>query len=59
MSPTTLGLSLLNLKPMKFPLPSGQLFYMDFKYSDKLRERRLKLDKIYEQIKNKQNGNIK
>ena len=54
-----LRLNLPNVKPM-MPQPMGILYYMDFTYEDlKLKERRLKLDKIYEQIKSKQNGNIK
>ena len=49
---TTLGIDLPNPKPLTSLLPpSGMLFYIDFKYTDKLKERRLKLNKIINKIK--------
>ena len=50
-----IGLNLVQVKPLGPPI--GMLHYMDFKYDDTLEKRRLKLDKILERIKEKQNGN--
>jgi len=47
---TTLGIDLPNPKPLTSLPPSGMLFYIDFKYTDKLKERRLKLEKIKSKI---------
>ena len=49
-----IGLDLVSVQPMKGP--KMDLMYFDYVYIDKLKERRLKIEKIKERIKNK-NGN--
>lgn len=51
-----IGLDLVSVQPMKGP--KIDLKYLDFVYIDMLKERRLKIEKIYERIKLKENGNI-
>lgn len=53
---TTLGINLPKTTPMTSLPPSGKLFYMDFKYDNKLRERRLKIEKIMKKKCNSQQG---
>ena len=52
----TIGLDLVSVKPLG--PPTGILHYIDYKYDDTLYQRRLKLEKIFEKIKEKQNGDI-
>lgn len=52
----TIGFDLVQVKPLGPPI--GMLNYMDFKYDDTMEKRRLKLDKIIEKMKERQNGNI-
>ena len=49
-----IGPDLVSVQPMNSP--KMNLMYFDYVYIDKLKERRLKIEKIKEQIKNK-NGN--
>ena len=52
---------LISVSPMA-NTSKDNLFYLDYVYHDKLKERRLKIEKIYENIKLKQqlcNDNIK
>ena len=51
-----IGFDLVQVKPLGPPI--GMLHYMDFKYDDTMEKRRLKLDKIMEKMKEKQNWNI-
>ncbi len=47
-----IGSNLVSVKPLS--APNIRLVFMDYVYEDKLKERRKKLDKIMEKIKEKQ-----
>jgi hypothetical protein len=47
---------LISVQPLS--APTGKLHYLDYTYIDKMKERRLKIEKLYEQIRLKQENRI-